>query len=112
MQISPLSPSLLTVGSPAERITQDSNLPDGEKVRELSRQFEAVLLRQILANARKSVVKSDLTPEAAGSDVYDDLVTSQLADAISRSGSFGFGRSLERELTRQLNSESAEGGDR
>jgi Rod binding domain-containing protein len=91
-----------------DRLANDSQVPEREKIRELSRQFESVLLRHILENAQKTIVKSDLTPESAGSDLYQDLITSQLAEAISRSGSFGFAQSLERELTRQLTEKTAE----
>ena len=107
MDISAVNPGTRAAELPFERLNGNSNIPEPEKIRELSRQFEAVLLRHILANAQKTVVESELTAESAGSDVYQDLITSQLADAISRSGSFGFAKSLERELTRQLQTESA-----
>ena len=103
MDISAINPSMRAAELSLDRMATNPNVPEREKIQELSRQFEAVLLRHILANAQKTVVESDLTPETAGSDVYQDLITSQLADAISRSGSFGFAKSLERELTRQLN---------
>ena len=78
------------------------NASEQEKIGKLCQEFEAVLLRQILQAAQKTIIASDLTPEAAGSEMYRDLVTSQLADAISQSGSFGFAKNLERELSRQL----------
>ena len=79
-----------------------SQLPDDEKIASLCRQFEAVLLRQILNDTQKAVIKSNLTHESAASGIYQGMVTDQLAGAISKSGSFGFARSLEHELTRQL----------
>ena len=79
-----------------------ANLPEKEKIGALCRQFEAVLLRQILNGAQKTVIKSNLTHESAASGIYQGMATDQLADGISKSGSFGFARSLEHELTRQL----------
>ena len=84
-----------------EQLAQ-SKLPEAEKVAQLAQQFEAVLLRQILHDAQKTVIKSDLTEESSSSDIYRDMIGSQLADSISQSGSFGFARALETQLTRQL----------
>jgi len=76
-------------------------LSEAQKVAEASRQFEAVLLRQILGQARHTVFKSKLSPESTTSGIYQDMVTNQLAESISRSGSFGLARSLESQLLRQ-----------
>jgi Rod binding domain-containing protein len=57
-----------------------------------------VLLRQILNDARKPVFKSSLTEKSATSAIYDEMVTAQLADAVSRSGEFGLARSLTTQL--------------
>ena len=108
MQISPLQSAVCASDLPVEQLANNSPAAESDKIRELSRQFEAVLLRHVLGNIQKTVIKSDVTEEAAGTDIYQDLVTSQLADAISRSGSFGLARSLEAELTRQLKSSPAE----
>jgi len=102
MDISPLHPAVKAGQLPIERLAGNPQLSEAEKIGELSRQFEAVLLRQILQNAQKTVIKSDLVPESAASGIYQDMVTNQLADSISKSGAFGLGRSLEQELTRQL----------
>lgn len=80
---------------PLERLANDPSLSEAEKVKEASRQFEAIILRQILAQARKTVFHSKLNEESTSSGIYQDMVTGQLADAISRSGSFGLARSLE-----------------
>lgn len=101
MDITAINPSLHAAEVSLDRLA-NPKVPEREKIKELSQQFEAVLLRHILANTQKTVFDSDLTPESAGSDVYKDLVNSQLADAISRSGSLGFAKSLERELAREL----------
>ena len=105
MNISPLTLSpaahVQAADLPLEHLAKNQQLTEEEKVGELSRQFEAVLLRQILKDVKKSVIKSTLTPEASGSDIYNDMVTNQLAEGISKSGSFGFAKNLERDLLRQ-----------
>ena len=45
---------------------------------------------------------SHLIPlDSMSSGIYQDMTTNQLADAISRSGSFGLAHSLEVQLIRQ-----------
>ena len=102
MNIPSLTPHVRASELPLEQLAKNQHLTEKEKVGELSRQFEAVLLRQILKDVRKSVIKSGLTPEAAGSDIYTDMVTNQLAEGMSKSGAFGFARSLEHDLARQI----------
>lgn len=96
--ISPLSPADV----PIEQLSGDKRLSDPAKLAEVSRQFEAVLLRQILTEARKTVIHSDKKSESACSGIYQDMVTTQIADTISRSGSFGLAHSLQHQLTRQV----------
>jgi Rod binding domain-containing protein len=102
MEISPLSCAVRAGDLTPEQLASNARLSETEKIGELSRQFEALLLRQILRDIRKTVIHSDLMPESAGADIYHDIVTSQLADGLARSGSLGLARSLETELTRQL----------
>ncbi|HXI50114.1 MAG TPA: rod-binding protein [Candidatus Saccharimonadales bacterium] len=86
---------------PLEQLAANKNLSEPEKVNQASRQFEAVILRQILSQARKPVFPSKLTKESTASGIYQDLVTGQLADAISQNGSFGLAHSLQAQLHRQ-----------
>jgi flagellar protein FlgJ len=102
MEIAPLSPTLHPKDLSLEQLAKSSQLSEPEKIGELSRQFEALLLRQILHNIRKTVIKSDLLPPSASNDIYQDMATNQLAESLSQTGSFGLAASLEKELTRQL----------
>jgi Rod binding domain-containing protein len=102
MKVSPLPYASPEAGLPLEQLAKSPKLSEEQKIGELSRQFEAVLLRQVLQHAQKTVIKSSLTEESATSGIYQDMVTNQLAESISKSGSFGLARSLQAELTRQL----------
>ena len=42
------------------------------------------------------------TDDSAVGGIYKDMVTAQLAESISKSGSFGLAQSLQAELTRQI----------
>lgn len=87
---------------PIERVAQDSHLSQEEKVGQLSGQFEALLLRQILQNARKPVIHSKFNAESAPGAIYDDMVTNQLAQSISHTGALGLAETLQEQLSRQL----------
>ena len=104
MEISPLPNTMPSADLPLEQLAKNPQLSETEKIGELSRQFEAVLLRQILQAAHKTVIKSSLSDDSTTSSIYQDMVTNQLADCISKGGSLGLAKSLEHELTRQLRS--------
>jgi Rod binding domain-containing protein len=102
MNIEALASSLKLSSISAEDVGRDPALSDQAKVHELCRQFEAVLLRQILSDAQKPVIQSEFTSPNAAHGLYQDMAVNQLADGISRSGSLGFARSLEQQLGREL----------
>lgn len=84
---------------PPEKLVHAKNLSETEKVQMASRQFEALMLRQILSEAQKPVIQSSLTNNSAAAAIYRDLVTSQLADQVSRSGALGLAQLFEQQLT-------------
>jgi len=102
MDISVLQPHVKAADLPIEKLALNPNVSDADKVGQACRQFEAVFLRQILQEARKTVISSSKTHDSAISGIYDDMVTSQLADSISRSGTFGLAKSLQAQLVRQV----------
>lgn len=102
MNLLALHPQIKASDVPLNELAANKQIPDREKVAEVSRQFEAVLLRQILQESRKSSVTPSSSADAATSGIYDDMINNQLADSISRSGSFGLARSLQGELARQV----------
>jgi peptidoglycan hydrolase FlgJ len=102
MEISALQPHVNAADLPLDQLATNTHLSEKEKVGELSRQFEAVLLRQILAEAQKTVFRSKYTDDSTASSIYQDMITHQLADNISKSGTFGLAQSLNRQFTQQL----------
>jgi flagellar protein FlgJ len=86
---------------PLESLAGNSNLSENEKVAEVSRQFEAVLLRQIMQDIRKPVLAST-DSDSTVNGIYSDMINNQMADSISRSGGFGLARSLQQQLSRQV----------
>jgi flagellar protein FlgJ len=102
MQVNPPQPPLDASKLPLEALATNSRLSQGQKLTEVSRQFEAVLLRQILGEAQKPAFPSSFADSSVAGDIYRDLMTQQMADQISRSGSIGLARSLSQQLQHQL----------
>ena len=102
MDIAPLpSPRVEAAHLSLDRLAASTQVPESEKVAEVSRAFEAVLLRQILSESQRPVFQSKYVGNSTTDGIYRDLVVNQMAEDISKSGSFGLGKSLARELQRQ-----------
>jgi Rod binding domain-containing protein len=86
---------------PLESLARNTNVSDADKVAEVSRQFEAVLLRQIMQDIRKPVL-ARAEGDATVNGIYGDMINNQMADSISRSGGFGLAKSLASQLTHQV----------
>ena len=107
MEIAATTSHVKAADLPLDRLATNSQLSEQEKVGELSRQFEAILLRQILGEAQKTIFHSNYTDDSMASGVYRDMVTNQLADDISKSGTFGLAQSLNGQLSHQLHQEKS-----
>ncbi len=107
MQTTPFQRQVKAADLPLERLIANQNIPEREKLQAASRAFEAVLLRQILESAQKTVITSEFTKEKASSSVYRDLITNQLAESIAKSGQFGLARSLDQQWQHQLRTPDA-----
>ena len=112
MDVSSIQPQLKASEVPLEQLAKNSHLTEDQKVAEAARQFEAILLRQILSETQKTVIQSKYSDNSTAASIYHDMVTQQLADSISKSGNLGLARTLQRQLTRQLHPASSAGHDR
>ncbi len=90
----PIDPSQM----PLDEVARNPHVSEKAKIGEATRQFEALLLRQILTEARKTVIHSDLEESSSVSAIYDDLINQTLADSISRSGMLGLADLLKRQF--------------
>lgn len=96
---------------PLDRLAHSSTIPAEEKVKEVSRQFESILLRQILTEAQKPHFKTPLAQSGASAGIYQDLMTSQLADQISGQGGLGLSHVLQAQLGRELGADHSQTED-
>jgi Rod binding domain-containing protein len=98
MNVSPLQPKIDASTIAPERLANNPKLTEKQKIAEASRQFEAILLKQILESSQKTVIKSKFNEDSTSSSIYHDMVTTQLADSISKSGTFGLSQTFEHQL--------------
>ena len=99
MSIPAIQPKVDASHVQLESLASNKALSQDQKVAEASRQFEAILLRQFLAESQKPVVQSEFTDNSTASGIYQDLITNQLADSLSRNGGIGLAKTFERQLT-------------
>lgn len=75
-----------------------SKVPEAAKVAEVSRQFEAVMLRQVLEQSLSPVFKGMFDQTGAAHEMYRYFQADTLADAISSGGGFGLSPILESQV--------------
>jgi Rod binding domain-containing protein len=100
MEINPLQRQIAARDIAPERLAGNPHLTQDQKVTEASRQFESVLLRQILSDSQKTVIKSEFSDDSTAAGIYQDLITTTLADNISKSGAFGLAKTFAQQLNR------------
>jgi Rod binding domain-containing protein len=99
MNVSAIQPKVDASHIQVESLADNKALSQDQKIAEASRQFEAILLRQFLAESQKPVVQTEFTDNSASAGIYQDFITNQLADNLSRNGGIGLAKSFERQLT-------------
>jgi Rod binding domain-containing protein len=108
MDINPLQPHRIIASDIApEQLAGNTALTQSQKIGEASRQFEAVLLRQIISDSQKTVIQSEFSDNSTAAGIYQDLITNTLADNISKSGKFGLAKVFEQQLSRPSGAVSA-----
>jgi Rod binding domain-containing protein len=88
---------------PLEKLSTSKALTEEQKTSEMTRQFEAVLLRQILNEAHKTTFKSKFATSGVSGSIYQDMMVNQMADKISSARTVGLAQELEAQVSRQAN---------
>jgi len=71
------------------------NASPAEQRKEVAAQFEAILVRQLLAPTMTSMLGKD----GAASNVYGDMLTDTFAQQLTRGGGMGLSQMLQKQLT-------------
>jgi flagellar protein FlgJ len=73
-----------------------------------AQKFEAMMVRQMLAEARKTDF-GDTLMSNEGTKTFREMQDSRFADAAAKTGSLGFAKMIEAQLSRQSQTASGEG---
>lgn len=87
-------------GAGAAPANNTSPRPSKAQVHEAAQKFEALMLRQMLAQARKVDFGNTLFDQKA-TENFRDMQDSNLADTMAKRGTLGFARMIEAQLARQ-----------
>jgi Rod binding domain-containing protein len=109
MQINSLSHKIAAEELPLERLGSSSQLSEAEKIAGASRHFEAVLLRQFLTEAQKPVLNPKSSTGGAVGGIYQDMIVNNLADEISKSGTFGLAKYFQAQMVPPQKSGTSKG---
>jgi flagellar protein FlgJ len=73
---------------------------DPAAIKKASSQFEAIILRQLLAPSMESMMSGGLGgAQGTGGGMYGYMLTDTLATSLSQGGGLGLARMLEKQLT-------------
>ena len=106
MNISSASLNQSTPEVPIESLAANGHLSESQKIAVASQQFEALLLKQILAETQKPVIQSEFTDNSTAAGIYQDMISTQLSNCLSKSDAIGLAKTFERQLNRQTGSAS------
>ena len=100
----PISPAMLPAARLSATGRSTSGQPSAEDVKKAAKQFEAILVRQLLAPAVEPMMNGSLGgAPVSGGGVYGYMLTDVLANSISQGGGLGLGRILESQLSSPAN---------
>ena len=106
VNLAPLQSKVNAADIAPESLAGNQHLTQSQKISEASRQFEAMLLRQILSETQKPVIQSEFTDNSTAAGIYQDLITNQLSDSLSKSDAIGLAKTFEQQLNRKPEAES------
>ncbi len=90
--MSPLLPLITPLAAP----------PKDPQLTKVAQQFEAIFVRQMLAEARKShLAAEDDTLGGQGMDTFRQMQDDRFADIAAERGSFGLAKIIEAQLAKQ-----------
>lgn len=102
-----MSDTTIQPGGALPLASNASPQPTKAQIHEAAQKFEALMLRQMLAEARKVDFGNTLFDQQATNN-FRDMQDSKLADTMSQRGTLGFARMIEAQLARQTGAGNGE----
>lgn len=89
-------------GNEGDAFVHNKALSKSEKLKTSCQLFEGTLLRQILNDSLKPMVKGFLDESGASNDIYRSLIIDSLATKMSESGTLGISNLLQAQLQNKV----------
>jgi peptidoglycan hydrolase FlgJ len=77
---------------------------DADRLKGVCRQFESIMLDMMYKQMKATVIKSDLIPKSAGSEIFESMRDEELMNQAALSGGTGLADIMYRQLTNSLQS--------
>ena len=98
-----ISPVGLDVANHQEMV-HSKHITEEAKIQEATRQFEGVMVRQVLKEWLVPLFESELVQNSAANDIYRSYLIDVMADSMTRSGGVGITTSLQAAVTQHAKS--------
>lgn len=83
----------------AGRIRKAKETGDTEALRKIGQDFEAIFVRNLISEMRKSVPKSEFLGGGFSMDTYKGMLDEAIAEEISKGRGIGIGKAIFRQLS-------------
>ena len=87
------------VGTPGSPASGRSPVEKNSKLYQVSVEFEAIFIKQMLNVMRKSVAKTGLLDGGLAEEFFEDMLYDEYAKKMAKNGSFGLADMIYRQLT-------------
>lgn len=84
------------------RLVLSMNEKDKKELKEVCRQFESVMLGMVFKQMKATVIKSSITGDSTGKEIFESMLEDELVKTASEAGGSGLGDVLYRQLAHRL----------
>lgn len=88
-----------TAQTPSSAVTSKEK----KALKESSQDFEAVFIRSLLKEMRKSIPENKLFPKSNAEEMYQEMLDGELASTMAATESLGIAQQVYRQLEQHLN---------
>ncbi len=81
------------------------NSKDDQKLKDVCKDFESILMNMMYKGMKATVPKSELIPEQSGRDIFESMLDDELVEQAAKRSSFGLAETLYKQLSQQVKSE-------
>lgn len=80
----------------------DNKEAEKKRLKEVSQDFEALMINQMLKEMRKTVNKSELINGGVAEDIFEDMLYDEYAKEFSKTKSFGLAETIYNQMEKYI----------